>query len=278
MRLKPYLDLARISNSPTVVSNALVGLSLAGYAVFNAHAALVAGAMVCFYTAGMVLNDVLDIDIDRRERPSRPLPSGQVSLRAAWSITVALFMAGSALLAFTGWAALIAGVLLIGLIVLYDVWHKTNPLSPLVMALTRAMVYVTAFASLTTDWTLDLGLAALMLLGYIIGLTFIAKQEGTPGVLARWPLVLLVLPSVVYVFQAPLGWTSVLPVLLFGWVILCYGWLRRGQVGLAIGRLIAGVALLDAVVLASAGWHAGAAVAVGLFGLTLLLQRWVRGT
>jgi len=278
MRLKPYRDLARISNSPTVVSNALVGLALSGSAMFDAHAALVAGAMVCFYTAGMVLNDVLDLEIDRREQPHRPLPSGQVSLRMAWGITVVLFATGSALLAITGWPALVAGLVLIGLIVLYDAWHKTNPLSPLVMALTRAMVYVTAFASLTTAWTFELALAALMLLGYIIGLTFIAKQEGTPGVLARWPLLLLVLPAVVYAFHVPLGWTAVLPVLLLGWVVLCYGWLRRGQVGLAIGRLIAGVALLDAVLLASAGWNVGALVALALFVLTLILQRWVRGT
>ncbi|MEM6648301.1 MAG: UbiA family prenyltransferase, partial [Bacteroidota bacterium] len=117
MRLKPYLDLARISNSPTVASNALVGLALAGYAALDAHAALVAGAMVCFYTAGMVLNDVLDLEIDRRERPSRPLPSGQVSLQAAWTITVVLFAAGSAMLAVTRWPAFVAGLVLIALIV-----------------------------------------------------------------------------------------------------------------------------------------------------------------
>ncbi|GAB5518003.1 MAG: UbiA family prenyltransferase [Rhodothermales bacterium] len=278
MTLKPYLDLARISNSPTVVSNVLVGLALAGYAVFDAHAALVAGAMVCFYTAGMVLNDLLDVEIDRRERPSRPLPSGQVPISAAWGITVALFLIGSVMLALTSWAAFVAGLALIAMIVLYDAWHKTNPLSPLVMALTRAMVYVTAFASLTTNWTLNLGLAALMMLSYIVGLTFIAKQEGTPGVLARWPLLLLMLPAVVYAFRVPLGWTAVLPVLLFGWVMLCYGWLRRGRVGLAIGRLIAGVSLLDALLLASFGWQAGVLVALGLFMFTLVLQRWVRGT
>ena len=260
------------------MSNVLVGLALAGYAAFDVHATLVAVAMVCFYTAGMVLNDLLDLDIDRRERPSRPLPSGQVPISVAWSITVTLFVVGSVLLVLTSWAAFIAGLVLIGFIVLYDAWHKTNPLSPLVMALTRAMVYVTAFASLTTDWTLDLGLAVLMMLGYIIGLTFIAKQEGTPGVWARWPLLLLVLPALVYAFRVPLGWTAVVPVLLFGWVVLCYGWLRRGQVGLAIGRLIAGVSLLDALLLASVGWQLGVLVALGLFVLTLVLQRWVRGT
>ena len=37
----------------------------------------------CLYTAGMVLNDVFDYEIDRHERPFRPLPSGRISLGAA---------------------------------------------------------------------------------------------------------------------------------------------------------------------------------------------------
>ena len=32
-----------------------------------------------FYTAGMILNDLLDYEVDVRERPERPLPSGAVS-------------------------------------------------------------------------------------------------------------------------------------------------------------------------------------------------------
>ena len=30
------------------------------------------------YSAGMVLNDVFDVEVDRVERPERPLPSGQI--------------------------------------------------------------------------------------------------------------------------------------------------------------------------------------------------------
>ena len=45
----------------------------------------------------MVLNDVFDLEIDRRERPERPLPSGRVSLRAARLL---------------GWTLLVLGMLL----------------------------------------------------------------------------------------------------------------------------------------------------------------------
>jgi len=42
--------------------------------------------------------------------------------------------------------------------------------------------------------------------------------------------------------------------------------------------LIAGMSVLDAVLLAGAGQAAGAALAVVAFVLTLALQRWVAGT
>jgi 4-hydroxybenzoate polyprenyltransferase len=42
--------------------------------------------------------------------------------------------------------------------------------------------------------------------------------------------------------------------------------------------LIAGISLLDALLLASYGAPGLAAVAVGAFVLTLVLQRWVAGT
>ncbi len=40
--------------------------------------ALLVGASACLYEAGMALNDVFDVEIDRQERPDRPIPSGRV--------------------------------------------------------------------------------------------------------------------------------------------------------------------------------------------------------
>ena len=69
-----WLQLARVSNTPTVVSNSVAG----ALAVPDAGAvAVVAGAMALFYTAGMILNDLLDLEVDRASAPSgrcRPAP------------------------------------------------------------------------------------------------------------------------------------------------------------------------------------------------------------
>ena len=66
-RARGYLALARISNSPTVVSDALAGAALAGALWPDSRVVAVAVAMVLFYTAGMFLNDVCDLAIDRQQ-------------------------------------------------------------------------------------------------------------------------------------------------------------------------------------------------------------------
>jgi hypothetical protein len=60
------------------------GDPVAGYLVSNdgfidGTILLVAAASLCFYGAGLLLNDLVDLSEDRLERPSRPLPSGQAN-------------------------------------------------------------------------------------------------------------------------------------------------------------------------------------------------------
>lgn len=273
-----YLQLARISNSPTVVSNVLAGAGLAGITGWHTTWGWVAVAMVAFYTAGMYLNDLCDYQIDRRERPNRPLPSGLISKQAAWTVTIVLFGGGTLILASLGVRALFSGLVLIGLIVLYDAWHKTNPISPFIMASTRAMVYVTVFVSFQSMMTWDLAIAAGLMIVYIIGLTYIAKRETQNRFTQHWPAVLLFLP-VAYGFVAlPLSWGWLLLLGFAGWVGFSLRFIYAGNIGAGIVRLIAGVALLDAMLLwlHQAEWHAG--MSLGAFAFTLFLQRYVRGT
>jgi geranylgeranylglycerol-phosphate geranylgeranyltransferase len=52
-------------------------------------------AVVTLVTAaGNVINDYFDVEIDRVNRPDRPIPSGQVSLPAARAFAITLFLAG----------------------------------------------------------------------------------------------------------------------------------------------------------------------------------------
>ena len=80
-----YLQLVRLPNVVTAAADSLAGWllvtgSLAAPAMASAACGLDGPLRV-----GDMLNDVFDFEIDRSERPDRPLPSGRVSKRtAAW--------------------------------------------------------------------------------------------------------------------------------------------------------------------------------------------------
>lgn len=280
-RLHGHLSLARISNSPTVVSNVLAGAALVGGLGEIRLVIVLIVAMVCFYTAGMYLNDVMDYAIDRRERPERPLPTGVVSRQAAMAVTLTLLIAGMALLALAGQAAFLSGLVLVGLIVVYDAWHKTNPLSPLLMAGTRVLVYVTAFLAFATDPTPELILWSVVLLLYMVGLTFIAKRETSLGVMQYSPATVLFLPALWALIDDSGIVTIVMAIAFVAWVAYSISFVYRTvgrSIGGAIARLIAGISLLDGLVLATVNAGGALAIALMAFALTLMLQRYVRGT
>jgi len=78
---------------------------------------------------GNVINDIYDIDIDRINRPTRPLPAGRISSRAAWIYTSVLFGLGVILAGQINLATLlVAGPLSISLLIGYSAVFKRLPL------------------------------------------------------------------------------------------------------------------------------------------------------
>jgi len=106
--LKPWLDLCRVSNLPTVWTNVLAAGLLATGQFQPGPYLLLALALSCFYLAGMSFNDLCDLEHDRRHRPGRPLPSGRVSVGGARALTLALFAAG--------WVSMVLPALLVALV------------------------------------------------------------------------------------------------------------------------------------------------------------------
>jgi 4-hydroxybenzoate polyprenyltransferase len=287
--LTPYLLLGRVSNLPTVWTNTLAGTVLAGAAVGPGRFAVLALAFSLLYTGGMYLNDAFDRESDARERPERPIPSGRIGAGPVFVIGFGLLAAGVLVVAVAavrpaggGLRAVASGALLAGVITAYDAWHKANPLSPVVMGLCRVLVYVTA--ALAVAGRLGSGLVggAVVLLSYLIGLTYVAKQENLTEVRHLWPLAFLAAPFL-YAWPALLGGGpgAVLYLGFLLWVAYAVAWLvrrDRRDIRRAVVSLIAGISLLDAVLIASAGEPGRAALAVLGFALTLALQRWVPGT
>ena len=285
-----YLRLGRVSNLPTVWTNVLAGVALAGVSVAPGPLALLALALSLFYIGGMYLNDAFDREIDARERPERPIPAGQVKATTVFAIGYGLLAAGLASLAaeaaWTGQrgfsSAMGSGLALAGLIVFYDARHKANPWSPLLMGLCRVLVYATAAFAVAGRLGAAVVIGATVLLSYLIGLTYVAKQENLAALRNLWPLVFLGAP---FVYGIPAltrgGGGAALYLGFLAWV--GYGvWLLvrpgRANIPRAVVSFIAGISLLDGLLMAGAGAPGAAAWGVGGFSLTLLLQRYVRGT
>ena len=290
MNLSLALRLGRISNLPTVWTNVLVGALLAGGSLADARLPLLMLALSLFYVGGMFLNDAFDRDFDAQHRPERPIPSGQVSAQQVFGIgfgLLALGMVGVAAASrgpdgIPAWRALAAGVALTAAIVFYDAHHKGNPLSPLIMGLCRVFVVLTAAFSVAATLPPAVVLAAAALLCHLIGLTYIAKQEHLDRIGNLWPLGFLAVPvlyGLTLALSAPAVWV---PLALYAAVlVIALNRLRRrarGDVPRAVVLLIAGMSVLDGVVLAGAGQLLTAALAVVAFMLTLALQAWVSGT
>jgi 4-hydroxybenzoate polyprenyltransferase len=276
------LRLGRVSNLPTVTSNVLAAVALSRGKASPATIAATCVAMSLMYVAGMFLNDAFDREIDARERPERPIPSGQVGAGAVFDAGFLLLLSGIALTIIVsfatgaGWRPILSSVALAVLIVIYDIHHKGNPLSAVVMGLCRAGVYATAgfVVARHVDPALLGGIVAL--LAYLIGLTHIARAENLARLDHAWPIAFLAVPFVVAWPSSGLAVAiyAAFAVSTLRALVLVSG--RR--IKHAVGALIAGISLLDACMAANAGCPRLAIVALAAWLATLVFQRIVPGT
>jgi 4-hydroxybenzoate polyprenyltransferase len=288
-----FLKLGRVSNLPTVWTNTLAGVVLAGSAPTDWRFMLLLAAMSLAYTGGMFLNDAFDRNIDAKERPERPVPSGEVTassvfvagfgMLAAAVILVAWCALGTGGIDTGGMPAVVAAIALVLAIIAYNAWHKTNPFSPLIMGLCRMLVYITAGWTLSRDPSSALYFGAVVLLCYLIGLTYTAKQENLGEVKNLWPLVFLAVPFFYAASSLSSRFETWLITLAFvAWLLYALRFVQRrgsGDIPRAVVSMIAGISLVDAIFIASvAGDFWWVLLAVAGFALTLFLQRYVAGT
>lgn len=286
-RWRVYLRLGRVSNLPTVWTNVLAGAALAGVVPELGTTLLLGLAVSLFYIGGMFLNDAFDREIDAREQPERPIPAGEIGAREVFLFGFGMLGSGWLLVgaaaagAEGSLSALWAAAALAGAIVLYNTWHKGNPLGPVLMGACRALVYVTAALTVSRGLSSPVIAGALVLLSYLVGLTYVAKQESLGRVRNLWPLAFLAAPLV---YAMPAAGGELAAAALFGglliWILLSLALLRHPtpDVPGAVIRLIAGIALVDALLIARSGSPEVAWLAALGLPLTLLLQRYVRGT
>ena len=173
---------------------------------FATLAALVAASSL-LYVAGMVLNDVFDVELDRHERPERPIPSGCVSLDAArrlgWRLLILGVAVGTGAMFFTG--SLRSGVvaaILATAILLYDAWLKRTPLGPVAMGACRMLNVLLGMSASDAQFHAEHWLVAGAIGVYVAGVTLFARRESERS--SRGPLTAATL--VVALGIVMLGW------------------------------------------------------------------------
>ncbi len=139
--IRPYLQLIRLPNVLTAAADSLAGWLLVGGSLAQPGRwlPLISASMV-LYAAGTALNDVFDVEVDRAERPGRPLPSGQVSIGVATGLGALGLLLGPALaLASGSIAAAGVAVTLAVCILAYDAGVKHTLLGPAFMGACRGL-------------------------------------------------------------------------------------------------------------------------------------------
>jgi len=302
--LRAYAELIRLPNVFTAAGDILAGYWLVS-ATFDAPPALwlLVLASAALYAAGIVFNDLHDIETDRAERPSRPLPSGRVSAVAARRLGIGLSLAGvgAAMLAGRGMGhggaeavalmepTTVVAVLLLIAIVAYDFAAKETGLGPVVMGACRGLNLLLGMSLVWSPGWDFFAIAPAAMFLYVAALTWFGRDEATLSAkrrLAAGGAGVMFAVLVVGIFAAsnrsndaltPVVWLALL--IHLGRVTIRA--IRIGSpvwVRYAMKTFILGIIPFDAVLAWSAhGWPAGLAV-LALLVPALYLGRWVYST
>src|SRR5215207_1284358 len=169
-------DLVRLPSVLSVPGDVLLGTTSAR----GEHPLRIAGltaASSCLYMAGMALNDYADRDVDAKERPKRPIPSGRLSAQFALRLASGL-SAASLGLAYTagGRRALEVALPLAATVWAYDLALKKTPWGPLSMAACRSLDILMGSLGSRKSWP-----AAGVVGGHTFLIPVVSRREAQGG-------------------------------------------------------------------------------------------------
>jgi 4-hydroxybenzoate polyprenyltransferase len=257
-----YLELIRPANVATALADVLAGYAVAGLPDWTRLIWLLLST-ACLYAGGVVLNDYYDRELDSRERPERPIPSGRVRPASAARFGGSLLVTGVVL----AWmATTTAGMIAAGTavsILLYDSWGKRQTLlGPVNMGLCRGLNLMLGMAAAPAVLEFAWYLATLPIV-YIAAVTAVSRGEVHGG---RRGIAAFALISLVVVLFALLGlsvngaapwWAGALSAVLAWRVLPAFAAVYRkpdpGRIRQAVRAGVLALVLLDAVIGASYG-------------------------
>jgi len=280
---KGYLRLCRPPNLPTAAADVLAGLAIAGFfdwPVEGYAPIFLVFASIALYAGGVVLNDVFDYELDKVERPERPIPSGVVSLSNAKILGFSLLASGVLLASFVNRYSLVVALTLVFAILAYDRYSKNKAfMGPLNMGLCRSLnllLGMTVYTSLEGIWYLGIPML------FIFAVTTISRGEvhgnNRKNILFAGVLYVLVVFYVFALNMTTLNLTYVLFVLIFCLMVFvplikAYRNNQPSTIKKAVKAGVLSIISLDAAMaVANSSWVIGILIVL-LFPLALVLAK-----
>jgi 4-hydroxybenzoate polyprenyltransferase len=180
--LRPYLALIRPPNVLTVLTNILAGyFSLTSPSDASAvQVSMLMASSSLLYISGIVFNDYFDLEVDRKERPGRPLPSGRVSRRNALALAIVTLVAANTIASLVSVASVMISVALSAVVIAYNYRAKRGVSGPTIMGLARFLnMFLGASPALLMvaeiPWTTVY--AATTMFAYVYAITILSRRE-----------------------------------------------------------------------------------------------------
>lgn len=278
----------RPANIVTAVADILAGVAISGFFTTEnfsySHIVLAVLSTSGLYGGGVVFNDVFDADLDRVERPERPIPSGVVTEMEGTVLGGILLLTGVfAAFLLNSVSGLIAIAIAVAALV-YDRYGKHHLfLGPLNMGLCRGLNLLLGI-SILPDVLKEFWLAGIVPVIYIASITMISRGEvhGSKSAPLRFAafLYFLVVSAILAVAwhrgEFLMGILFVLP-----WAAMIFVPLSRAiqlptdgpRIGKAVKAGVIALILMDAAWAASFGMIFPALFIVLLLPVSLFLAR-----
>lgn len=292
-----HLVLMRPANIITAIADIMLGFAASGSVIMVLQDGQVSAgepqlrflfwlilATIGLYGGGVVFNDVFDADLDRVERPERPIPSGAAS-RISATILGSFLLIGGIAAAFQ--VSIVSGMLAVSIAVMalvYDALGKHFAvLGPINMGICRGLNLLLGISAVPSAvevyWYL-----ALIPIVYIAAITAISQGEvhgGDKRILAgAGVLYLVVIGGIIYLMRLQqyqvlytLPFLALFVYLIFPPLLKASKTLEPQHIRLAVKAGVIALIMMDATIAAGfAGWWYGLLV-LALFPISRFLAR-----
>ena len=280
----------RPANIVTSVADVLAGIAISGFftepGLLMHHllpVILLCISTIGLYGGGVVFNDVFDTELDKIERPERPIPSGIISKGEASLLGIILFVIGIIAAAIV---SVLSGLIAVSITIaalVYDKWSKHNAFAgPFNMGLCRGLnllLGISIVNSAVSAWWF----VAIIPIIYIAAITMISRGEvhgGSKSALYSAALFYCIVNAAILFLSTKrdMIWWAVIFLIPFAWMIF-YALIKAirlpspQNIGKAVRAGVIALIVMDASMAAAFGSISVAFLIILLLPVSLWLAK-----